>query len=123
MATVLEECIAEEQRSVVSFFWKKGLNAKDTHKDMFPVYGGKSLSFKVVQSWVDRGCKYFADEEDVETEVQKSLRQQSKHPCCGLRCTGKAMVQLHQCRWRICRKINVFFPVSNITCFMFYIHL
>jgi hypothetical protein len=29
MATVLEECIAEEQRPVVRFLWEKGLNAKD----------------------------------------------------------------------------------------------
>jgi hypothetical protein len=36
MATVLEECTTEEQRSVV-FLWKKGLNAKDIHKDIFPV--------------------------------------------------------------------------------------
>jgi hypothetical protein len=32
MATVLEECITEEQRSVVPLFWAKGLNAKDIHK-------------------------------------------------------------------------------------------
>jgi hypothetical protein len=32
MATVLEEYIAEKQRSVVRFLWAKGLNAKDIHK-------------------------------------------------------------------------------------------
>jgi hypothetical protein len=32
MATVLEECIAEERRSNVRFLWAKGLNAKDIHK-------------------------------------------------------------------------------------------
>jgi hypothetical protein len=32
MATELEECIPEEQRSVVHFLWAKGLNAKDIHK-------------------------------------------------------------------------------------------
>jgi hypothetical protein len=26
--------------------WAKGLNAKDIHKEMFPVYGGKCLSRK-----------------------------------------------------------------------------
>jgi hypothetical protein len=36
MATVLEEYTTEEQRSVVRFLWAKGLNAKDTHKEMFP---------------------------------------------------------------------------------------
>jgi hypothetical protein len=38
MATVIEECITEKQRSVVNFFlWAKGFSAKD----MFPVYVGK----------------------------------------------------------------------------------
>jgi hypothetical protein len=32
MATVLEKC---------AFLWAKGLNAKDIHKEMFPVCGGK----------------------------------------------------------------------------------
>jgi hypothetical protein len=51
MATVLEECITEEQRSVLRFLLAKGLNAKDIHKEMFPVYGGKCLSRKAVQNW------------------------------------------------------------------------
>jgi hypothetical protein len=29
MATVLEVCITEEHRSVVRFFWAKGIKAKD----------------------------------------------------------------------------------------------
>jgi hypothetical protein len=44
MATVLEECTTEDQRSVVHFLWAKGLNAKDIHKEKFHVYGGKCLS-------------------------------------------------------------------------------
>jgi hypothetical protein len=36
--------------------------------------------------------------------------------CCGVRGTGKAMGQVYQCWWRICREINAF-PFSNITCF------
>jgi hypothetical protein len=43
MATVLEECTTEEQRCFASFLWAKGLNAKDIHKEMFPVYGEKCL--------------------------------------------------------------------------------
>jgi hypothetical protein len=39
MASVLE-CITEEQHSVVRFF----LWAKEIHKEMFRVYGGKCLS-------------------------------------------------------------------------------
>jgi hypothetical protein len=52
MLTVLEECNTEEQRYVVSFLWAKGLNAKEIHKEMFPVYGGKCLSPKAVHNWV-----------------------------------------------------------------------
>jgi hypothetical protein len=46
MATVLEDYTIEDQRSVVRFFMGKRLNAKDIHKEMFPVYGAKCLSRK-----------------------------------------------------------------------------
>jgi hypothetical protein len=53
MATVLEDCTTEEHWSVVLFFlWAEGLNAKDIHKEMFPVYVGKCLSRKAVHNWV-----------------------------------------------------------------------
>jgi hypothetical protein len=51
VATVLEEFITEEQRSVTRFLWPKGLTAKDIRKEMFPVYGGKCLSLKAVHNW------------------------------------------------------------------------
>jgi hypothetical protein len=54
MATVLEEYDTEEQLSVVRVLWTKGLNAKDIHKEMFPVYGGKCLSLKAGHSWVKK---------------------------------------------------------------------
>jgi hypothetical protein len=44
MATVLEECITEEQRAVVRFSWAKGLPEKDIYKEMFPVYGEKCVA-------------------------------------------------------------------------------
>jgi hypothetical protein len=74
MATVLE-FTTEEQRSVVRFLWAKGPNAKDIHKEMFPVYGGKCLSLTADHNWVE---KRFADDEDVEMEMRKWLRQQTK---------------------------------------------
>jgi hypothetical protein len=73
MSTVLE-CTTEEQRYVVSLSWAKGLNAKDIHKEMFLVYGVKCLSRKAVP----HGWQNFADGEEVETEMRKWLRQQSK---------------------------------------------
>jgi transposase len=47
-------CTTEDQNSVVRFLWAKGLDAKDIHKEMFPVYGGKCLSHKVVHNWVEK---------------------------------------------------------------------
>jgi hypothetical protein len=52
MAIVFDECTTEERRSFVRFLWTKGLNDKDIHKEMFPVYGGKCLSRKAVHNWV-----------------------------------------------------------------------
>jgi hypothetical protein len=52
MATILEGYPTEEQRCVVRILWAKGLDAKDIHKEMFPVYGGKYLSRKAVHNWV-----------------------------------------------------------------------
>jgi hypothetical protein len=78
MVTVLEEYTNEEQHSVVRFLWTKGPNAKDIHKEMFPVYGEKCLSCKANHTWVEKCAKRFADDEEVETEVRKLLGQQSK---------------------------------------------
>jgi hypothetical protein len=40
---------------------------------------------------------------------------------CGFRRTGKAMGQVYQCWWRICREINVFLShvrLSHVLLFM-----
>jgi hypothetical protein len=36
------------------FLWAKGLNAKDIHKENFPVCGGKCLLHKAVHNWVEK---------------------------------------------------------------------
>jgi hypothetical protein len=74
MATVLEECNTQEQRSVVCTLWAKGLNAMDIHKEIFPVYSGKCLSRKTLTT----GRQIFAYDEEVETDVQQWVEQQSK---------------------------------------------
>jgi hypothetical protein len=38
-----EKYTTKGQRSVLRFLFAKGLNEKDIHKEMFPVYGGKCL--------------------------------------------------------------------------------
>jgi hypothetical protein len=40
-----------------AFLWAKGLDAKDIHKEMSPVYIGKCLSRKAVHSWVEKFCQ------------------------------------------------------------------
>jgi hypothetical protein len=108
MATELKGCTTEDKRSLLCVFFLCGkkLNSKDIHKEMFPVYCGNCLSRKAVHKWVanvslmtkrlKRRCGV------AETTVQRLL-------CSGFRRTGKAMGQLYQCWWRICREINVFF--------------
>jgi hypothetical protein len=82
MATVFEEYTIEVQRCLCVFFlWAKGLNAKDIHMEMLPIYDGKCLSRKAVHNLVEKRDKRFADDEKVETEVRKWLRQQSKDFC------------------------------------------
>jgi hypothetical protein len=76
-ATMLEECITEERRSFVLFFFFFGGQKNPKQR----IFMKKRFLFKVgiichvkqfTTGW------QFADEE-VETEVQKWLRQQSKH--------------------------------------------
>jgi hypothetical protein len=67
IATVLEGCTIEKQSFIVPFFpWEKGLNAKDIHKEMFPIYGGKCLWRKAVQNWAEKRGQRFADEKEIE---------------------------------------------------------
>jgi hypothetical protein len=45
--------------------WAKELNAKDIHKEMFPVYGQKCLSCKAVHTLAKKfsqGCSKVADD-------------------------------------------------------------
>jgi hypothetical protein len=53
----------------------KGLNAKDIHKEMFPLYGGSVCRV----NRFNLGGKPFTDDEEVETDERKLLRQQSKN--------------------------------------------
>jgi hypothetical protein len=119
MATVLQECIPKSSVILCHILWAKGRNAKDIHKEMFSVYGGKCLSRKAVHNWVEKRGKIFADDEEVETEVRKWLRQQTKY---FYAVAFDALVK----RWD--KYINVAggyvsFLGSNITRFTFYSHL
>jgi hypothetical protein len=52
MAALLEECTNEDRDSVVRFLWAKGHSAKNIHKEMFLIYGGKCLSREAVHNLV-----------------------------------------------------------------------
>jgi hypothetical protein len=78
MATTLEECNTEEQRSVVSVLWEKGLNANYIHKELFPIYDGKCLSRKAVHNWLEKCSQERSKISVDETVVWNWLRQQSK---------------------------------------------
>jgi hypothetical protein len=41
MATVFEECITEEQRTVVRFCGQNDSMQKNIHKEIFPFHGGQ----------------------------------------------------------------------------------
>jgi hypothetical protein len=125
MATVLEEYATKEHCSVVRFLWAKGLNTKDIHKEMFPVYGGKCLSRKAVHMWFEKfsqGRWEVADDARRSAEIAETTFKK-RFLCGGFRCTGKAMGHVYQCWWRICREINVFSRFEHITRFTFSTHL
>jgi hypothetical protein len=82
METVLEEYPTEEQSFVVRFLWAKGLDAKDIHKEVFPVYVWKCLSCKVVHNWVEKfsqRCLKVADDAQpgcpVEIATEATVQQ------------------------------------------------
>jgi hypothetical protein len=82
MATVLEECTIEEQRSVMRFLWAKGLNAKDIHKEMFSVYGGKCLSRKRFTTGPRNSLKDVRKSQMMSDQVAL-LRLRQKQLCSG----------------------------------------
>jgi hypothetical protein len=68
----------------VRFLWAKGLNEKDIHKEMFPVYYGECLSRKAVHNWVEKFSEVrskVADDARPVAEVAESssMLRISKH--------------------------------------------
>jgi hypothetical protein len=78
MATMLEEYTTEDQSSVVQYLWAKGLNAKDIHKEVFIICGGKCLSRKAVHNWVEKFSQGRSKVADVAL-----LRLRQKQLCSG----------------------------------------
>jgi hypothetical protein len=77
MAITPPVCTTEEQRSVAHFLRAKGLNAKDIHKETFPLYGRKCLSRKAVHNWAEKfsqGRSKFADDARPGAEVFETTK-------------------------------------------------
>jgi hypothetical protein len=71
MATVLDTCTTETQRSVVHSVWEKGLNAKDIYKEMISVFCGK-CDFHLFRPPKNHlAGKRFAYDDEVETEARE----------------------------------------------------
>jgi hypothetical protein len=60
----------------VFFFCGQRTQAKDTHKEMFPVYGGKCLSSKAVHNWKGNLLKDDRKSQMMPDQVRNWLRQQ-----------------------------------------------
>jgi hypothetical protein len=104
MATVHEDCTTEEQRVVVLFCMQK-LNAKNIHKEIFPVYDGK-CRVKRFTTVLRNSLKDIRKSHTMPDQVQKWLRQQSKvFYAAGF----DALVKPWDKWWRIYREIHVFF--------------
>jgi hypothetical protein len=77
MATVLEECTPEEQDSIVRFLWKKDSMQRIFIQKYFLFTVGSICPVKLFTV----GGKLFANDEEVEMEVRKGLRKESKDFC------------------------------------------
>jgi hypothetical protein len=100
-----------------ALLWAKRLNAKDIHREMFPVNGVKCLSCKTIHYWVEKfsqGRSKVADDARPGAEVAETTAKRLL--CCGFRSTDKRMVQVYQ--RMICREINGF---SRLEYHMFYV--
>jgi hypothetical protein len=113
MATVLEECATEEQRSIVRFCGQKDSIKRILIK--FPVCSGKCLSRKAVHKWVD---KFFQG----RTKAADGARPGAE--------VGDTTVKRLVKRWDKCINVGggyvdkyMFLPGWNITYFTFYINL
>jgi hypothetical protein len=78
--------------------WAKELNAKDIHKEMFPVYGGKCLSRKAAHNWIEKFSQRRSKvADDVRRGAEVDETTVKRILCCGFQRIGKAMKQVYQC--------------------------
>jgi hypothetical protein len=85
-----------------AFLWAKEPNAKDMHKEIFPVYGGKCLSCKAIHNGVANVSLMTKKLKNGGVEVAETTVK--RHKCCEFRRTGEVMGQVYQ-YWRIRRDL------------------
>jgi hypothetical protein len=116
-------CTTEEQRFVVCFLflWTKGLNTKDIHKEIFPVYGWKCILCKAVHVLARKSPSTLESRRWCPARCGNGWDNSQKDFCAA---GVDALVK----RWDKCISVGggyvekqMFFPGSNITCFTFYI--
>jgi hypothetical protein len=109
--------ITQDQRSVVLFCGQKDTMQRIFIKEYFLFTMGSLCRVKRFTAgwqtfrWWRRGWNGGA--EVAETTVRRLL-------CCRFWHTGKAMGQVYQCWWRICREINVFSRFEYHTFYVLY---
>jgi hypothetical protein len=78
-----------------AFLRAKGLTAKDIHKEMFPVYGGKCLSRKACRNWLENfSLKDVRKSQTMKRKSELAKTTTKRFLCCGFRGTIKAMRQV-----------------------------
>ena len=95
----MPECTTLEQPSVVRFLWAKGMESKNIHKEMLPIYGEKCLSRQAVYNWVykfSEGRTHVEDEQRVgrPTEIAAEANVQRLEDL-GLLHTGPPWLRHH----------------------------
>jgi hypothetical protein len=122
MTAVIEECTNEEQHSVVRVFFcgQRGSTKRIFIKKRFLFAVGNVCRVKRFTSGSRFSLKDVRKSQMMPDHVRKWLRYNSNKRllCWGFRRTGKAMGQVYQCWWGICREIHVF---STFEYHMFYV--
>jgi hypothetical protein len=104
-----------------TFLWTKRLNAKDIYKEIVPVYGEKYLSRKAVHNCAEKiSQRHSKVADDARPGAEVAEITVKRFLGCRFRDTGKAMGQVYQCWWWICREIIIFsqIGISHVWCFI-----
>ena len=70
MVAPLNMCTMTEQCGVVRFLWAKDMAAKDSHKEMLPMYGEHCLSRQAALKWVQKYSDRWTSIEDEHQVIQ-----------------------------------------------------